>query len=297
MRRRTSWRSSSGVRHAGRRFARAARYLPPALVDALRYLSADWEYVPQGWHVEDAAIEGWNDPSVAKAQEEHWPTLLRNLEGPGPLGVSHFPWSETRENRADHNAMMSFAYVLALAARKKDRLSMLDVGGGAGHYYLYSQALLPEVALEYHCQDLPSLCRLGRKLLPRVQFHEAESEALGRHYDLVVASSSLHYFEDWRGVARRLAMAAEDLLYVARLQTVARVPSFVVVQRPHRAGYLTEYLSWFLNRDEVLHCFDEAGMDLRREFVYAEDWCVKGAPEQGTCRGFLFRRRSAAGDR
>lgn len=291
------WRSKRLARHAGRHFARASRYLPPALVDALRYLASDWEYMPQGWQVEDAAIKGWSDPSVAKAQQEHWPTLVRNLQGPGPLGVSHLPWSETRENRADHNAMMSFGYVLALAARNKDRLSVLDFGGGAGHYFLYSQALLPEVALEYHCQDLPSLCRLGREVLPQLQFHEAESEALGRRYDLVVSSSSLHYTEDWRGVVRRLASAADDLLYVARLQTVARVPSFVVVQRPYRAGYHTEYLSWFLNRDEVLHCFEEAGMELRREFIYAEDWCVKGAPEKGTCRGFLFRRRSAEADR
>jgi hypothetical protein len=94
---------------------------------------------------------GWNDASVATAQEHHWPTLVENPQGRAPLGVSHFLHSQSREDRADHNAMMSYGYVLARASRKKDSISILDWGGSLGHYYLYSRALLPEVRIVIMC--------------------------------------------------------------------------------------------------------------------------------------------------
>src|ERR1700716_4262172 len=124
-----------------RRIRKVAEYLYPFVSDIADYACSEFEYVPHGWY----AVSGWNDQSIADAQEKHWPTLVHNLEGPGPLGVSHLPLHTTRENRADHNTMMSYGYVLALAARSKDRIAILDWVGGVGHYYLYTKALLPEV--------------------------------------------------------------------------------------------------------------------------------------------------------
>ena len=266
-------------------------YVRPFIAAIRDYLAAEMEYVPEGWYVTDSNTGGWRDPGVADAQEKHWPILMRNLQGPGPLGVSHLPWSLTREDRTYHNVMMSYGYVLARAARTKDRLSILDWGGGAGHYYLYSRALLPEVKIDYHCYDVPSLCQLGRKLLPDAQFHDDDAELWNRTFDIVVSSSSLHYFEHWREVTRRLASATRAFLYIARLQSVTRVPSFVALHRLHRAGY-TEYLSWCINRQELVSCAEEAGLELVREFVYAERWYVQRAPEKAETRGFLFRQRS-----
>ncbi len=269
-------------------------YFPPFLVRSAKYLLSEWEYVPDGWSQKEAgASVGWNDPSITEEQRGHWDVLMRNLEGPGPLGVSHFPWQKTREDCGDHNAMMSLGYVLALASRKKERVSILDWGGGAGHHYAYTQALIPEVPVDYHCLDLPGPCALGRELVPQADFYDHEPDALARRYDLVLCSSALHYFEDWRRVVRALARRT-TLLYVARLQTVLSVPSYVVVQRPYRVGYRTQFLSWFLNRQELISCAEEAGFELLREFLYAEQWCVRGAPEEGRCRGFLFRRTSPA---
>src|SRR5437763_17210026 len=99
-----------------------AGYVRPFVADIRDYLASEMEYVPEGWYATDSNTGGWRDPGVADAQEKHWPTLTRNLQGPGPLGVAHFPWSVTREDRIYHNAMMSYGYVLARAARKKDRL-------------------------------------------------------------------------------------------------------------------------------------------------------------------------------
>jgi putative methyltransferase (TIGR04325 family) len=290
------WRWGFIGQGAAKGFDRVAGFVPPVFVNLIKHLLSEWEYNPQGWRAASSEIEGWNHQSVAQAQEGHWHTLVNNLKGPGPLGVSHFPWKTTREDRADHNAMMSFGYVLLRASRGKSAVSVLDWGGGVGHYYLYSKALLPGVEIDYHCYDVPNLCRVGRTLLPEVHFHDDAADLAGRQFDLVITSSSLHYFEDWREIARKLAAATGEFLYVARLQTVARSESFVVVQRPYRAGYHTEYPSWFLNRRELIACFGQSGMDLEREFVFAEDWYVRGAPEKGDCRGFLFRRSASGSD-
>ncbi len=261
-----------------------------ALISNLRdYLGSEMEYVDATRFRGSAAL-AWNHKKIAQSQEKHWPTLVRNLQGPGPLGVAHFPWSHTREDRTHHNAMMSYGYVLARASRNKTMMSILDWGGGAGHYYLYSKALLPEVAFDYHCVDVPMLCEVGRKLLPEIRFHEWAVEGLT--CDLVISSSSLHYAEDWRGTARKIAASTREFLYLARVQTVFRSSSFVALHRPRRAGY-PRFFSWCLNRQEVIDHLQESNLELLREFVYAGNWHVRGAPEKVETRGFLFRRKPA----
>ncbi len=272
-------------------FHKFERLLPPVVTGFIRYSLSEWDYVSPEWPAKGLPGEGWNAETVAAAQEAHWPLLVRNLAGTGPLGVSHLPSQQTRVHPGDHNAMMSYGYVLARAARNKDRLSVLDWGGGVGHYYLYTKALLPEVAVDYHCYELPSLCRLGRKLVPEARFHDEAVVLTGTRFDLVISSSSLHYFEDWRRVARVLTESTGEFLYISRLQTVSRSPSFVVRQRPYGQGYGTEYLSWFINRSELTGRLECLGLELVREFVFAENWIVRRAPEKGECRGFLFRRR------
>ena len=262
--------------------------MSPLVGDLVQHVFSEMEYLPEGWR----RIEGWNDQSVAEAQAAHWPILARNLQGPGPLGVSHLPSHTTREDLVDHNIMMSYGYVLALAAGNKTQLSILDWGGGAGHYYLYTKALLPQLEIEYHCYDVANLCRLGKQLLPQVHVDDDERGFLGRQYDVVISSSSLHYFEDWRQELRKLAATTGEFLYVSRLQVVAHAPSFVVLHKPFRDSY-PELLGWCINWQELLSCAEACGLALVREFVFTEPWAIRRAPEKGQCRGYLLRRQPA----
>jgi putative methyltransferase (TIGR04325 family) len=256
----------------------------------LRAAPAASSYQQAGWIAGGLPGGGWNRDSVAVAQEAHWPVLLRNLEGPGPLGVSHLPTRTTREDTGDHNTMMSYAYVLARAARDKQRLRILDWGGGVGHYFQYSRVLMPEIPIEYHCYEVAVLCQLGRRLQPSAHFHEDAGTLAGARFDLVMCSAALHFFEDWRDVARTLVQHTGGFLYVARLMTVRHAPSFVVRQRSQQ-GYNTQFQGWCLNRTELLECFRELGMELLREFIYSEKRPVENAPEESESRGFLFRPR------
>ena len=54
-----------------------------------------------------------------------------------------------------HNTTMCYAYVLALTARKKDSISILDWGG---YSYLTIKEILPGVQIDYYCKETSVMC-------------------------------------------------------------------------------------------------------------------------------------------
>ena len=108
---------------------------------------------------------------------------------------------------------------------------MLDWGGGVAAVFARRSAVLPsDVEVDYHCKDLPLVCELGREELPTVRFHDDDA-CFDRTYDLVFASSSLQYSEEWAHLTARLAAATDGYLYLAKVPVVVDSPSFVVRQR------------------------------------------------------------------
>jgi putative methyltransferase (TIGR04325 family) len=249
--------------------------------------SPEWEYLPGGWQKTDPRAAGWNHPSVAQVMHERWPQFASVVKSTRPLGI--FPLAPHVRHEGGHNVSMTFGYVLARAAHGKDRVSMLDWGGALGHYALMAKNLLPEAALDITIKDLPDVCRLGHQLLPSVAFETDDEECFRRSYDLVIASSSLQYVEDWRGVSSRLVKSAKGWTFVTRVSVVRAAPTFVVVQRPYAYGYRTEYISWVFNRDEFLSHMASTGAVLEREFIAGGNTQYVGAPEISETVGFLFR--------
>ena len=222
----------------------------------------EWEYVPEGWERErtDPAIKGWDEAAVVEAYRAKLPAYAEAIAGPGPIGLpTSAAFRDAPPSVKDQNIVLGYAYALALASRRRDTVSILDWGGGAGLFFLLGRALLPdEVGIDYHCKDLPAICAYGREALPEAHFHDDDS-CLERRYDLVVASSSLQYSEEWRDVLGRLAGAVDGYLYLARVPVVAQSPSFVVLQRAYPYGFETEFLSWVFNRGELLTAAAESG--------------------------------------
>lgn len=248
----------------------------------------EWEYVPEGWTRPEG---GWDVEAITRVYRQKWPSFVAALEGPGPLGINHEIPSDGRVRRDDVEAqhtILAFAYAFARAASDKQRLSMLDWGGGPGHYALLANALAPDVELEYHSYDVPALVELGRELLPQHAFHD-ELACLSRKYDFVLASSSLQYFEDWQGTLNALARATSRYLFVTRVPVALQSPSFVVLQHAQRYGYETEYIGWVINRDELVQTAEGAGLAFVREVLLPARFSAAGAPEDPVeHRGFLF---------
>lgn len=250
---------------------------------------SEFEYVAEGWR---RRTRGWDAPGVEGAYRRRWDEFVQTVAGAGTLGVAHeVPLAQrvVDDDPGWHDVVTTFGYVVARAAHGLDRLSLLDWGGGPGHYAVLTRALLPEVELEYHSRDLPRLARLGRELLPGAEFHD-DDVCLGRTYDLVVASDSLHYVRDYGELLARLARSASPWLYIALVPLISSAPSYVVQQRPDSYGYDTEYLGWVLNRDEFLAVAGRAGLTLVREFLAPGVIDPPGAPEPAFHRSFLFRR-------
>ena len=234
---------------------------------------------------------------MAEAYRVKLPAFRSALAGAGLIA---FPTSAsastTTPSVTEQNAVLAFAYSLLLAARTRDSVSILDWGGGIGLYSLLARALVPrEVTVEFHCRDLPLVCSYGREAMTEVHFHDDDS-CLDRTYDLVFASSSLQYTKDWQPLFARLAAAATQYLYLARVPVVFSTPSFVVLQRAHRYGFGTEYLSWVFNRDELLEHAQRAKLELVREFLLGYKPAISGAPEQDETRGLLFHPAAVAHD-
>ncbi|GAK51719.1 hypothetical protein U14_02964 [Candidatus Moduliflexus flocculans] len=270
---------------------------PPFLWNVMRRLrplfwrkTIEWEYLPGGWPTanRNPDIKGWDVESILHVYQNNWPTFVQNLKGTSPLGISPESGSAERTNLAFHNLIMTYGYVLAIVARGKTAISMLDWGGSIGHYYLLSQTLLPDLKIEYHCKDFPRFVEYGKTLFPDAHFHSDES-CLNRKYDFMLSSSSLQYSHDWQAMLARLRQATSGYLFVTRLPVVQCVPSYIMVQRPYQYGYQTEYISWCINRQEFLAKAEQLGLIIAREFLIEHSQPVYGANEQPECYGFLFR--------
>lgn len=270
-------------------------FTPPVMIQVAKNLTdghrpVEWEYIPEGWRyaAKHPEVKGWNVDAIRKVYQEKWPRFVALVEDTGPLGIAHEAPLMNNTNVNSHNTMMTFAYALAIAARQKDQLSVLDWGGGIGHYYQLAQTLLPDVTIEYHCKDMPVLVEYGAQLFPHAHFY-TDTACLARTYDFVMASSSLHYSEDWLTVLQGLAKVCKAYLFITRLPTVLHAPDYVFIQRAYPFGYDTEYLGWCLNRTTFLNTASALGLRLVREFIIGERPPIVHAPEPCQYRGFLFQ--------
>lgn len=282
---------------------RAAHWLlPEGAIEAVRRRgtrSGHAEHVAlPGWPEADADAGGaageaaWDDAAVARAMARDFPAFVEACAGTAPLDLAHEAAGAGLHSVALHNTYLSFGYVLARAALGRDRLSVLDWGGGLGHYAVLARALMPDLALDYTVKDLPAFCREGARLLPGTRFVDDDSWR-DRTFDLVFASGALQYARDWRGVVADLAAVTAGHLCVTRLPLFADTPATVVRQdaRPH--GIDAEFTGWFLNRGEFVSAVGLHGLELRREFWVAEHPVVSGIAETPDVRGFLFERSDA----
>jgi putative methyltransferase (TIGR04325 family) len=252
----------------------------------------EWEMVAdtdETW----TARDGWAHDSILRTQLNKWSDFLHSIEGPKALGQSHEAAAGVAADYATHNTIMSFGYALGRVAEGQESVSILDWGGGLGHYYVYSRALFPDLKLDYVIKDFSGFCEVGKRLLPDAKYLSDESEALSRSYDFVFASSSLPYERDLYRLVGRLCDSAAKWLMITRTPMIETHDDFVVVQRPHMYGYMTEYAGWFINRRRLIEFVVARGFSLEREFLVAEEPNVPNAPERAFDRGLLFRRRAS----
>jgi putative methyltransferase (TIGR04325 family) len=254
----------------------------------------EWEMMPNMDEVWQAPA-GWSHQSIADRQIAGWDDFLAGLDSRRPIGVPTKMRPEENIDVTVHNAVMIFAYFLGRvrADSRSQTPSVLDWGGGIGQYYRYAKAFYPDVPWDFSVKEVAELAEAGRARNPGATFFSDDAMALSRRYDGVCASGSIMYDRDVHRLIGKLCYAAEHYLLVTRTPFLDVSDDFVVVQRPYRYGYMTEYAGWFLNRERFIRTVEGHGFVLDREFPLAERPYVPNAPEQCRYRGFLFRRRDA----
>jgi putative methyltransferase (TIGR04325 family) len=253
-------------------------------------LTAPLTYSPKGWDTDIPVGKnsGWDCNGVSLAEDKKWSVFCHAVSQTGPLGFSHEHTDLTiTDNLSFHNVNISFGYVLACAARQKADLSILDYGGGLGHYYQLGKALLPDLHLHYSCKDYPRLAEVGKKLNPDIHWF-TDDTCLKNVYDLVIISGSLQYIRQWQKFLRDAASATGDYLFLTRVPVVKKAFSFIAVQE----AYGTRMLHQQFNRAELLHAIDDAGFTIIREFLAGDCPYIKNAPEQCDLRGWLLQKRA-----
>lgn len=250
----------------------------------------EWSYRPEGWK-NDSDVPGWDSKRIAELQQAKWNDFLTGIEGPGSLGMAHeAPVLKEREHLWGHNLNLSYGYVLATAARHREEISILDWGGGLGHYYPLSQALLPGSEIRFQVHDVPALCETGHELLPEVTFSSNSEDWHNKEFDLVMAGGSFWYAEDWKSFAKDLANSTQEYLYITRIMMTDHADTYVIVQCPELYENCTEVQSWVFNQGEFLSHVESLGLRLQRVFYFGAGPTIEGVPEQGIFRGFLFRK-------
>ncbi len=273
---------------------------PPLIVSLIRRSrrkasgtpSPEWEFVGNDWKSATASVtaKGWALESVAQAYRERWSKFLGSVEGTAALDSAN---ARVQSATWSHNVVMTFAYVVGLAALESQAhasLSVLDYGGGVGDYFILARALFPQLQLDYHCVEVAQVVQVGMQVLPGVTFHSSPDWQL-RRYDLVFANASFQYAEDWRAALGQFAGVTGRYLLIIQLPVVKRSASFIALQRAYSYGYDTEYINWVLNEAEFLDCASEQGLELLREFNVGLQPDIVYAPEQCEYRGYLFRPR------
>lgn len=244
------------------------------------------EYAPLGWDTPLPATEkGWLSAGVLDAERQKWDRFAELVRLKGPLGFSPDAASLTEVDKVSfHNLNYTFGYVVLKAAFGREQLSILDWGGGLGHYYLLARAFLPgNVRLDYHCKDVSTLVQAGREFAPEITWYEDDS-CLEREYDLVMVSGSLQYCREWQELLGRIRKAARRYFFLTRTPVVQQADSFVAVQR----AYGTRMLHLQFNENELLGELAGLGFELVREVVTGDLVYIRNAPEDAVLKGWLF---------
>lgn len=166
--------------------------------------------------------------------------------------------------------------VLAMAciACARDRVRVLDFGGGMGiGYVLLRAALDPKVQLDYTVVEGDAVCRGGQALLgDDVRFLRAFPE--GETFDIVYAGSSMQYIRDSAAVLARFA-SFQPLFILLGDVPAGDVPTFWTAQLTVPGSRIAYS---FLNFDELAQTMSRLGYRLAVNGVTERPISVENLP-------------------
>ena len=218
------------------------------VTSASRNVVKTWGGVYPSFHAATSAVVGsgfygdvWRTRSLAAASE-----CLEALEAGRPIPQFH----------KQRSVLLPAVAATMMATR--DRLRILDFGGGLGIGYMVLVEDIPHAAsrVDYTIVDVPSVGDERPRLLPwAVRYMDALSGEEG--FDLVYAASALQYVENWRMALGALLDYRADFILLSDV-FAGDIPTFVTLQN----YYGSRIRHWFWNLEELLEVCSAAGYTL-----------------------------------
>src|SRR5262249_1658036 len=119
-----------------------------------------WEYVGERWP--DDPGQGWDTHGVVETYRRKLPAYRAAIATPLGFGVSSEAESSVTPKQYNQNVVLELAYAVARAREGRDRISVLDWGGGFGLLSFMLTELFPDLAVDYSVKEVPSVVRAAR---------------------------------------------------------------------------------------------------------------------------------------
>ncbi|WP_397411227.1 methyltransferase, TIGR04325 family [Polaromonas sp.] len=146
----------------------------------------------------------------------------------------------------------------AMIGSVKSGIRILDFGGGLGIGYMTLEESMQDGMhnIDYSIFEVPGVARIGKEMLGGKVTYLSGLEGVGK-FDLIHAASSLQYVEDWKGLVSTFAGLDAEYLLLSDV-FAGHFSSFVTLQN----YYESKIPHWFLNFDELVKVFHDAGYAL-----------------------------------
>ncbi|MBF0232128.1 MAG: methyltransferase, TIGR04325 family [Desulfamplus sp.] len=150
--------------------------------------------------------------------------------------------------------------VVSILYAKKNKIKILDVGGGIGFdYYAVSNSLSSKQGFEFHILDIEEICLAGSHFFKEesnIKFHSTLPEDIN-DFDVIHLGSSLQYIEKWQYFLRKLCDLNPECIVFTDL-LAGNFSTFVSTQ-----NYYTSKISvYFFNIGEIISLLNEKSYKL-----------------------------------
>ena len=138
---------------------------------------------------------------------------------------------------------------LVSTLNKKNKIKILDFGGGLGISYLYLLQCLPHLKskIEYTIIELNEICEIGKKNNLNINFLK---EIPKKKFDIIFSSSAIQYTEKWKKTLYQLTNLKSKYILLSDV-FLTKNPSFVTLQN----YYSTKIPQWFFNEKIFMQIF------------------------------------------
>ena len=154
-----------------------------------------FEFYGYEWPVENN-ISNWEDNQFIQHHKKNWSNVLNSFRK--DCTYTNEIWTNNL-----YNNFINTLYHTSFS-KNKNKIRILDYGGGFGLYKFIMTTFTPEIDFEYYIYDLPKISKVGKEFNPDINFIKKE-ECFLDTYDLIIFSGSLCYIENWKKTLQKPA--------------------------------------------------------------------------------------------